>query len=436
MWPLVVGAAAFAASWDLCPAASSAGWRLAGDAIVPPESSKAGYRVDVVAQGMFGRLFAALNARGVQPVVVLLPTRRSMVYAPGGTGAPPEKYNWAEERAQYLATRTWIEAQGVIVPDLLELGLRLRADGPPLFRDDDGHWTTLGARAVAERVADAIRSSGPKAWMGSAPIDLVDPKLQDAGPGHYAAALAKLCKVKASGAYQRTTWTVRDARPAPGLLDERGPPPVAVVGSSFAAPAYLFSPALSAALDADVLNVAVAGGRSTSALRQWLESENYASAPPQVVVWILQVNHAFGTAPAALGTLSQAEGFRQLLPLVDGGCTAAEAERSLRPQADGILLGTRDAPLTGPGRYLSLEGAALTGVRFTVTVKYADGSAHTGVVASDPRVPARPLALYELPQDVGSPIVGVSVASPSWKSTPDVDARVCRYRDPVAQTPR
>ena len=69
-----------------------------------------------------------------------------------------------------------------------------------------------------------------------------------------------------------------------GLLDEPPPPEVALVGSSYSVNAN-FHGALQAALQASVVNAALAGGGFAGSAAAYLGGETFRQSPPRLVVW-------------------------------------------------------------------------------------------------------------------------------------------------------
>lgn len=89
----------------------------------------------------------------------------------------------------------------------------------------------------------------------------------------------------------------------------------------------------------------------TSGLRAWLQSPDYAADRPDVLVWMFTATHLFTPAPNHSGSMLTSSGFRQLLPLIDGGCSAADAVRTLKVRPDGTLLAAGEAPVPAVGHY-------------------------------------------------------------------------------------
>lgn len=418
-------ASAMAQATTLCPIAVEQGWREVDGMLLGPESGDLRYAADPAAQHEFGRVLAALRARGIEVVVAVVPPRSRVVLAPGGSVSPQE--SWLEDRARYVATLEWLRDQGAYAPDLLAVGLEMRAGGQQMFRPEDGHWTGEGSRAAAAAVAAEVRRAGTWEWLGSAPQSLVVSGVDRPRPGALSTDLAKVCGTAPTAFYEGPAYALESGGGGVGLLDDVPAPRVVVVSSSFGNPMFFFPQALEAELDAPILNISIASGRVTSALRAWLESPDYTEDGPDVLVWLFTATHLFAPSPVHSGSLRTSAGYRQILPQIDGGCAKEDAARVLKVRADGTFLAVGEPPVPSGGHYFQIEGDELRPLRFSLHLGYEGGA--TEIVALDPdeRIPLRVRSLVEPRQDA-RPVVSARLDLPQGTALDQVTVHVCRYR--------
>ena len=411
-------------AWTICPAAAEAGWKEVDGTLFGPDSFEQKFAADVYAQEQFSRLVERIRYRGTEIVVAVVPPRSVVALGPG-TGETPA--NWATERAGYASTVAWFRRIGVRAPDLAQVGIGLRGRGKAMFRPEDGHWSPDGAIAAAGAIAAEVRAIRSFGWLGSSPQELVAGAVEKPPPGALLDALANACGTPAAPQWERPSYTVqRPPAPSSALLDDVPPPAVVAVSSSFGHPSFFFPQALGADLDAEILNIAVASGKVTSALRAWMESPEFAH-PPDVLVWMFTTSHLFGPVGSHGATLRNPEGFRQLIPLADGGCTDQSAAYRLSVGVDGVIAGFGTA-LSSEGHYLQLSGEGLPPTGFSVAIRYGDGTDETLKIEPDERVRQSTQTLLEFRQFPPASVVSVALGVPPGKTLGSARALVCRYR--------
>lgn len=186
----------------------------------------------------------------------------------------------------YGRFRAGLERAGIPAPDLLAaMQAEKKRPGEALFLHTDTHWTPRGAAVVARALAPAVR----------------DLRL-DLPPATYTVQTGK--PLARGGDLLRYVPVSGGSGPAPDTVRERsytrtdgggggllGDETLAVtlVGTSYSADAadnvWKFSGALAQALGTEVLNVAQAGQGPMTPMREYLKSQEYRDAPPQVVIW-------------------------------------------------------------------------------------------------------------------------------------------------------
>lgn len=412
----------------LCPAAVAQGWAVADGALVAPEKRPLAYTTSPEALAQLARVLDALARRGVRVVVVLLPDRTHTLAAPAPGQPAPEA--WAADEAAYDGALGWFRDHGALAPDVGALARRLRASGTPYFRPDDGHWTVEGSIATARLVADALRADRAWPWIGSLPQSLSPANFVSERPGKESVQLARTCGGEPVALYRGPTYTLeKPAADSSQLLGDLPYPPLAVVGPSFVEPFFYFPQSLAAELDADVAPVAVAGGGMTTPLRAWLGGVDLTASRPDVLVWVISTTHAFRPAATFSGSLVSAEGYRQLLPAVDGGCRDTTTERELRLGGDGALLSPGEPGVPAEGHYLQLEGGQVGQATFHLRLAYEGAEAERLKIVPDERLDARPYTAVEFAQVPGARVVSIGLEATPGAPLGDVRARVCRRLD-------
>ncbi len=417
-------AISLARATPICDAAQALGWREMDGHLLAPENGPMELRPEPAAMLQMSRMIRAIEALGTEVVIVTIPPRARVVLAPDSPSLAP-RY-WLDDRAAFAGTLEWFRAQGADAPDLMALGLEMAARGEPMFRPDDGHFTAQGSLTVAGLIASTIRAQAEYAWIGQSPAELRVEGVDRPRPGALATDLAAVCKTKPVSSFEQPNY-VLDHPPADGslLLANTPEPEVVMVSSSFGNPMFFMPQALEAELDAPLLNITLADGRVGSALRSWLEGEHFKLHKPDVLVWVFSINHLFGQATTRGPSLGNAEGFRQLIPLVDGGCTHATAARVLNLGENGSLLSATDAPIPTRGHYLQLESEELRPVDFSVRLTYEGGATETVRLPPDGRAPLRPSAMLSL-NDAMREARLIQIEPPEGTSLEGLRARVCR----------
>jgi alginate biosynthesis protein AlgX len=256
------------------------------------------------------RMVKALNARGTQVLLMDLP-RRGLLTADQLLPADRARYDAKTALVNYRRALQRFRDAGFIVPDygrLIE-----QPDGTEYFFRRDGHWTPDGARRTADLIADTVKALPLYAQLRKKTF--VTKRMgQQRHPGVLAIVAAQICGGNHPAEVVNGYATTPDTS---NLLTDDPLPDVALVGTSFSAsPAYHFAGFLQQALQADVLNTAIAGGNFDGALTQYLPSETFQESPPKLLIW------EFAHAQIAAANASQ---LRRLVPLIDNGCAGKDA---------------------------------------------------------------------------------------------------------------
>lgn len=220
---------------------------------------------------------ASLRRDGVRLVVVLVPTKASLVAA----GQPPLPAPAARRYAEALAR---LRERGV---DAIDLRPTLAELGEAAWLRTDTHWTPAGAMAAAEAVAEHLLALDPDLGGES------EARLEPGGVEAIEGDLVRLLELgplrtrfgPAADVIERTQVVRSD--PAATDLFAAVELPVALVGTSYAADErWNLAVRLEAALRGTaVLDAAEVGRGPAVPMAAYLGGEAYRAARPRVVVW-------------------------------------------------------------------------------------------------------------------------------------------------------
>jgi alginate O-acetyltransferase complex protein AlgJ len=220
---------------------------------------------------------ASLQLDGVQLVVVLVPTKASLVDA----GQPPLPVPAAQRYAEAIAR---LRERGV---DTVDLRATLAALGESAWLRTDTHWTPAGATAAAEAVAQHLLTLDPDLVGGG------ETRLEPGGVETVEGDLVRLMELGSLrarfGPAADVIERVRVVRDDPAATDLFATVelPVTVVGTSYAADErWNLATRLEAALRGTaVLDAAEVGRGPAFPMTAYLEGDAYRTARPRVVVW-------------------------------------------------------------------------------------------------------------------------------------------------------
>jgi alginate O-acetyltransferase complex protein AlgJ len=222
---------------------------------------------------------ATLEVDGVQLVVVLVPTKASLVDA----GQPPLP---APAARRYAEALTQLRERGV---DTVDLRPPLRALGEAAWLRTDTHWTPAGASAAAEAVAQHLLELDPQ--LGGDGATTLEPEGVETVEGDLL-RLLELGPLRArfgpaADVIERSRL-VRNGAEATDLFASVDLP-VTVVGTSYAADGrWNLATRLEAALRGTaVLDAAEVGRGPAVPMATYLGGDAYRTARPRVVVWEL-----------------------------------------------------------------------------------------------------------------------------------------------------
>ncbi|CDF82325.1 Alginate biosynthesis protein AlgJ [Pseudomonas knackmussii B13] len=224
-----------------------------------------------------------LERRGVKLVLAIIPAKARVYPEYLGKEQPASLHAGLYQDFLQRARQA-----GMAAPELLET-LDQAKDKGQVFLRTDTHWTPLGAEAVAERLARAIRDGQH--------LDL--PQQTFITEAHAAAPhkgdlltflpldpLFSTLLPAPDQLQERQTRAADDNASGGDLFGDSTAPQVALVGTSYSAnPRWNFAGALKQALSADLINYAKEGKGPLEPMLELLQDPGFAQHPPRLLVW-------------------------------------------------------------------------------------------------------------------------------------------------------
>jgi alginate O-acetyltransferase complex protein AlgJ len=239
-----------------------------------------------------------LLAKDIALVVALVPTKAGTYTEHlGRYHVPPALAR------RYETARSALVSRGIDAPDLAAALREARTRGDVFLRTDT-HWTAFGASVAAAALAPGVRRELD---------DRHSPREEyTQQPGGSSERAGDLLGFLPLGPFQKamgvrpdlaeTTATSTRAESAAELFSELQIP-VALVGTSYsAAGAWNFDGHLRAALQADVLKVAVEGQGPFVPMQRYLESRAIDDPRPDVVIWEIPERYLGADVPLGISS--------------------------------------------------------------------------------------------------------------------------------------
>lgn len=237
-----------------------------------------------------GRLAKVLKENGTTLVYVTIPAKSQVMldYLPQHA----KDYGFDPEMAQMIYTDiiTRMSAVGIIAPDVMTALQGVKGDETPFF-GADFHWTSQGARAAAQAIADLIKADPAYSELTPATYES-KPIGKEVAFSGMRRSLQSFCKnalpPTATMAYKTT------------LVEAAGGGDVALdifAGSSAAVPAVLvgtsfsdssinnFAGFLTEFTGLDIVNYAITGGNQYGAMTSYLTSDEFSAQRPRFLIW-------------------------------------------------------------------------------------------------------------------------------------------------------
>jgi alginate biosynthesis protein AlgX len=314
---------------------------------------------------------------------------------------------------------------GFIVPDYGALAEH--PDGTDYYFRRDGHWTPDGARRTAHLISETIKALPVYAKFRKTAFNTREQGISR-HPGILSIVASQICGGQFPSEVVKGFVTERAVNDP--FADEPIPE-VALVGTSFSAtPVYNFSGFLQRDLQVEIFNGAISGGNYGGAMTRYLPSETFQESPPKVVIWEFAQHQI-----SAANTVQ----LRQLIPLVNDGCTKKQALLSNKVPIDGAPELT-DVLFNGGANFVTAKSRqSMVDLRFEdpnineilAEAWYLDGKHELLRVRINDYTRANGRFVVELnrePDFAEQPLVDfrVQVITPLAKAT-SLEAKLCRH---------
>ena len=318
-----------------------------------------------------------------------------------------------EANTAYRTFITTLEETGVNVFDVVAAAEAFDAGGGQTFFKRDLHWDAEGANALFKGVAALIEAL-PGITLPQTRLVLTREPQNDLHRGKFVNNWTYSQCGYVLPAEPQGIYTLSRPDPSGGLFGGSAPE-VVLVGSSFSLPPYGYD-FLVAALQSEVLNVAVGAGGAYVSLQSYLLDGAYQEGRPRVLVW------EFPSWADALSEAAQ----RELLASVYGSCAAPETRFSDASTARGVPLAqlASGAGVGATEHYLELNFDDLGVLNFDVTLSYADGTEETVTLKRSTLTPNRGQYFLSLKDDPKALLTGVELGLPRGV-TGGVSAQLC-----------
>ena len=219
---------------------------------------------------------AALRARGIRPLVLLMPDKARIMHEKLRLERPPQV------EARYDEALSALRGAGLDIADLRAVLSRSDALTSPFLRTDT-HWTPEGAAAVARHIAPQIAAATTPRTAFAATAG---------APHQHSGDLARFVptgifdQLVGPGADPVAPQLITPEPAGLGLFDDPPPIPAALVGTSYSAdPTWNFLGALQYASQTDFLSFATKGEGPFLPMDRFVQSVDAGEITPQLVVW-------------------------------------------------------------------------------------------------------------------------------------------------------
>jgi len=225
-----------------------------------------------------------LAQHNVQLVLAIIPAKTRLYPEFIGATQPATM-----RQGLYQAFQDGARQAGIIAPDLLAPLLQAKRQGAVFLRTDT-HWTPLGAEVAAQKLGAVIQRVVPLA--GEPQAYITEPGEALAHQGDLLSFLpldplfAELMPPPDRIQPRRTRAAQEGAADGGDALFAENRVPVALIGTSYSAnQRWNFAGALRQALGSDLVNYAEDGRGPLLPMLKYLQTDEFKTAPPQVVIW-------------------------------------------------------------------------------------------------------------------------------------------------------
>lgn len=369
------------------------------------------------------RLQDVFEAQGIT-FIYLVPPTRGLANGEHATGKDPESVTFQKKRneaqAGYHAMLDTLTKAGVKVIGFPDLD-----SGKAYFYKRDHHWNPEGAKLAAERVASYIKAKPVYETLVKTPYVTKDMGVYDYS-GPFAEILQPICKLflMAEKTHKFETTLAENASSDAALFDEKKFPEVVLVGTSnsSADPSVAnFEGFLKEAMKTDVYNVSIVGAGIDTPLLSYLNSEEYRTHKPKIVIWEVPGYYDMDVWHSRI--------YRQAIPAVTGDCTSNPVAESKGIKIDApsiaALKGLDAKKIAGSGNYLTFRFSEPVKKSVTLTFKYKNWEEKYKINRSQ-RFPADHEFYMLLKDTKAGNLQAVNLQVPEDAMGKTVDVRICK----------
>lgn len=228
----------------------------------------------------------ALEAAGTR--LIYLPLAPKAVYLPEWLPKDVGRYRYYHEAAaeNYAGVIEALQARSIDTLDVTDALRDPFLPEPPFFRADH-HWTSAGARAVAEAVADLITATPEYQGLDKTSFSTTSDGVREIDSAMLD-AIQRACteNLPRNTTEHFRTEEVLSSDLGGGLFGDAPRTQITVIGTSFSAERYAnFDGFLAEKTSLRVGNYAVTGGNQFGALLAYLTSDAFRDDPPNFLVW-------------------------------------------------------------------------------------------------------------------------------------------------------
>ncbi|MBB2496150.1 alginate O-acetyltransferase [Aquipseudomonas ullengensis] len=362
----------------------------------------------------------ALKARGVELMVVYIPTR-GMANAEMLDPAVRQGYNLDEAKNNYHQVIEKMRSLGIRVPDLTPLLYEHGTAEKPFFFKRDHHWTPNGAEFTASLVADELRKSDVfKNIPRKEFVSRSDGQMYKIGSLNE--AFNKVCGYSYANQYV-TRFATEPKEESSDLFGDEVTPQVVLAGTSFSSPQYNFAGFLKQHANVDVDNRSVSGGGFHSAMLQYLGSQDFQSNPPKILIWEITSYY----------DISMPIFYRQIMPMLADGCRMAPAEMSqkikLRPGKNELLVNADVKPIRSERYIADIQFSQPDIKELQSAFWYMSGSKESLLISRSREVEPDGRFVFRLRDDTewaGQTLLSMEITMPDdMPAGLEVEAKIC-----------
>ena len=223
------------------------------------------------------QLGRALATRGVSLVVMPIPIRTlvrpKFIYPDDPTQA---RFSLSDAETRYESFLQAVRDAGFAVVNVVGAARRYELQGGLTFYKRDFHWTPEGAAAMARETAKVVRQ------VAKTPLPYTQFEFERIDDRMYTGSFLGGWLFSACGYElpQEPVGRYQTTRPqgVVGLSD------VVLAGSSYSTKPFTYN-ALSVALQSEVTDFSIGAGGAQLALESYFSSDEYATDPPQALIW-------------------------------------------------------------------------------------------------------------------------------------------------------